>query len=87
LTNFSGQDHAFLTNTGLAELNLAATSEFSRLMEKEKGFSFWFGPRYLVELEKEQNPDGLHFQKPGTIGKVNMVNKFAVALKNIKSIL
>ena len=43
-------------------------------MKKEKGFSFWFGPRYLVELEKEQNPDGLHFQKPGTIGKVNMVN-------------
>jgi hypothetical protein len=57
----------------LAELNSAAISEFRVLHEKKNGFSFWYGPRYLVELETEQNPDGLHFQWPGTISKVDMV--------------
>ncbi len=69
----SGEHHDILTNTGLAELNSAAILEFSRLQEFNNGFSFWFGARYLVELETEQNPDGLHFQWPETISKVDMV--------------
>jgi hypothetical protein len=64
-----------INNTEIGKHIQAAISEFLPLSQKEAGFSFWNGPRYLVETEEEHNADGLHFAWPGTIGKVNMVNE------------
>ena len=69
----SAEDHKEITNCEIDKYNLAVTNEFKRLIEKERGFSMWNGPRHFVDAETEVNRDGLHFFWPGTIGKVNMV--------------
>jgi len=69
----STQDHREITNCRIDKYNFAATKEFKRLIEKDRGFSMWNGPHYFVDAETEVNQDGVHFYWPDSIGKVNTV--------------
>jgi hypothetical protein len=45
----------------------------SELKNKYSAIYVWNTPAYLMRIEEEHNPDGIHFQVPGTLGKVEMV--------------
>jgi hypothetical protein len=63
-----------------------AVEILSPLSLNYSSFSIWNVPRYLVMTEKEHNPDGLHFQWPETIEKVNMVHFTELSMNENKSI-
>jgi hypothetical protein len=54
---------------------VAAATEFGPLHEKQRGFSFWNGPRFFVANETVHNEDGLHFAWP-TLFNVEMVTSY-----------
>lgn len=92
------RDNILKTQIGFALDTLASNSSFIFVSfgkkgftpnwsqdKKSAGFSFWNGPKHFVANEINHNDDGLHFAWPGTISKVDMVNRILPSAKTVAS--
>ena len=73
MLHFSERHFANKLNDKFDEYNLIATSVIAELKPWHSAISVWNTPAYLMRTEEIHHPDGIHFQLPGTLGKVDMV--------------